>query len=247
MHTPYTILCVKWGKKYDADYVLNLKSQIDKNFDLPYNFYCLTDNPETEYDIQLPTYWDDCYDPERNFFWAYRKCYMFNENFSLKMDGGYFLYLDLDILIHQNIEYFFKLDMNKPYIVRGWWNDIDNCRRNFGQVKSTPLNSSVIRWNRSQLRGIWDHIDGHKEVIFFTYKTIDNYLNHHFYNVWDEKVSFFNTYPKGDIYSWYKGNIFPEDMALKKIRSDHKICLFNNSTKDTYEDMFEIEELRKVW
>ena len=33
----------------------------------------------------------------------------------------------------------------------------------------------------------------------------------------------------------------------EKIRKDHKICLFNNSTKPTFEDMFEIEELRKEW
>ena len=56
-----------------------------------------------------------------------------------------------------------------------------------------------------------------------------------------------NVYPKGDIYSWYKGNIFQDDMEAKKIREDHKICLFNNSTVETYEDMFEIEELKKLW
>ena len=26
-----TILCVKWGDKYDDDYVMHLKSQIDQN------------------------------------------------------------------------------------------------------------------------------------------------------------------------------------------------------------------------
>ena len=28
--------------------------------------------------------------------------------------------------------------------------------------------------------------------------------------------SFLNVFPKGDIYSWYKGNIFPDDMEPKK-------------------------------
>ena len=248
MNSIYTILCVKWGDKYDSDYVLNLKEQVDKNFTLPYNFYCVTDNPETEYDIQLPTNWDQYYDPEKDFFWAYRKCYMFNESlFPNKLLGTQFLYLDLDILIHQDLKYFFTLNMQRPYIVRGWWNDIENCRKNYGKIKSTPLNSSVIRWNRGQMISVYNHIEKHKEVTFFTYRTIDNYFNHNFYKIWNEKVSFFNVYPKGDIYSWYKGNIFPEDMDLKKIRQDHKICLFNNSTKDTYEDMFEIEELRKLW
>ena len=174
MNSIYTILCVKWGDKYDSDYVLNLKEQVDKNFTLPYNFYCLTDNPETEYDIQLPTNWDQYYDPEKDFFWAYRKCYMFNESlFPNELLGTQFLYLDLDILIHQDLKYFFTLNMQKPYIVRGWWNDINNCRKNFGQIKSTPLNSSVIRWNRGQMISVYNFIEEHPEVI----KQIEDFMN----------------------------------------------------------------------
>ena len=45
------------------------------------------------------------------------------------------------------------------------------------------------------------------------------------------------------MYSWYKGNIFNEDMELKKLRPDHKICLFNNSASDDYD----VEEFRKLW
>ena len=73
-----TILCVKWGDKYDHTYVEKLKEQCEQNCSVPFNFYCLTDNPTQPYDIQLPTYWDQYYLPEKNFFWAYRKCYMFH-------------------------------------------------------------------------------------------------------------------------------------------------------------------------
>ena len=229
-----TILCVKWGTKYD-DYVEKLKSQIEKNCSVPFNFYCITDNPTKEYDILCSN------------FWAYRKLYIFNEDlFPIK--GNKFLYLDLDILIHQDLKYFFDLEMSKPYIVKGYWNDIDNCKKNYGKIMSTPLNSSVVRWNRGQLKPIYDHVTKNSEVIFFTYRTIDNYYNHFFYNMWEENESFFNVYPKGDVYSWYKGNIFPEDMNLKKLRTDHKICLFNNSadTKNN-EHMYEIEEIKQLW
>ena len=60
---------------------------------------------------------------------------------------------------------------------------------------------------------------------------VDNYFNHRWYNIWNEDESFFKGFPQGDTYSWYKGNIFPEDMAKKTKRLDHKICLFNNSTQ----------------
>ena len=66
---------------------------------------------------------------------------------------------------------------------------------------------------------------------------------------YDEKGSFFGTYPKGDIYSWYKGNTFPNDLDPYKIRPDHKICLFNNSASKIYSDekMYDIKELDDKW
>jgi len=47
--------------------------------------------------------------------------------------------------------------------------------------------------------------------------------------VWNEDKGFFRGFPHGDIYSWYKGNIFPDDMEVHTLREDHKICLYNNS------------------
>ena len=119
--------------------------------------------------------------------------------------------------------------MDKPWIVRGWWNDPDTVKRNFAKHKSTPINSSVIRWDRGQLTTIEKKINKNAEVIFYTYPSADNYFNHHWYNVWDEDEGFFQGFPKGDIYSYYKGNVFPEDMQKNIIRPDLKIGLFNNS------------------
>ena len=50
-----TILCVKWGDKYDSSFIEKLREQIKKNCSIPFNFYCLTDKPEKEYDIQRLT------------------------------------------------------------------------------------------------------------------------------------------------------------------------------------------------
>ena len=263
-----TVLCVRWGDKYNDTYVKKLKEQLDKHLTVPFNFYCLTDNPKEEYDIQLPTLWDKHYRADKNMFWAYRKCYMFNiDKHFPQIKGTQFLYFDLDILIHNNIDCMFELDMYRPYIVRGWWNDITNCRKNFGVVKSTPLNSSCIRWNRGQLDIIEKHIHKNREVVFFSYKTIDNYFNHFWYNIWEEDVEYHERYhvkqsekfmehyapnllqgfPKGWIYSWHKGNIFPDDMETKKLRKDLKICLFNNSYKSDDDEMPDIEEIKKLW
>lgn len=265
-----TVLCVRWGDKYDDTYVKKLKEQLEKHLTVPFNFYCLTDNPKEEYDIQLPTVWDKYYRADNKMFWAYRKCYMFNiDKYFPQIKGSQFLYFDLDILIHQNIDCMFELDVYRPYIVRGWWNDAVNCKKNYGQIKSPPLNSSCIRWHRQQLSLIEKHIDKHKEVIFFTYRTIDNYFNHFWYNIWEEDIpyherergadvgksipafdagiDFLQGFPKGYFYSWYKGNIFPDDMEDHKLRLDHKVCLFNNSYNSPDDEMKDIEDIKKLW
>ena len=180
--TENTILCVKWGDKYGNEYVERLKDQVEKNCSVPFNFYCLTDNPTQPYDVQLPTTWDAY---ENGNFWAYRKLHMFNEK-TIDIKGNQFLYLDLDVIIQQDLKYFFEFDVTIPYIVKGWWNDIEVCKKNFAKFQSPMINSSVIRWNRTQLQKVYKHINDNLDVIFFTYPTIDNYLNHFWYNMHDD-------------------------------------------------------------
>ena len=55
---------------------------------------------------------------------------------------------------------------------------------------------------------------------------------------------FFRGFPKGDIYSYYKGNTFPDDMELRKMRNDQRICLFNNST---YTEGEYVEDIKEQW
>ena len=160
------ILCVKWGDKYSSLYVEKLKQQIEKYCSYDFNFYCLTDKPEKEYDLQLPQLWDKYFIPDKNHFWAYRKLYMFNDF----IEGDEFLFFDLDVILHNSIDYFFELEMSKPWIVRGWWNDIEVCKKNYNKGISPLINSSVIRWNRGQLKDIYDHITFVPRIYFIFFK-----------------------------------------------------------------------------
>lgn len=235
------ILCVKWGNKYDG-YEEKLKEQVEKNCSYDFKFYCLTDKPEKKYHIKIPLLWDSYYNPKTNHFWAYRKTYMFRESLFKKLDGDEFLFFDLDVLIHGSIDYFWELPMEKPWIIKGWWNDIGVCKRNYNQGISPMINSSVIRWNRNQLYNVHMDIDRNLDFTFFTYKTLDNYLNRNWYDIDQDQSKMFNFFPKGKIYSWYKGNIFPDDMETNVLRKDHIVCLFNNNT---IEDDRAIEKLWK--
>ena len=248
--TENNIVCMKWGDKYDDSYVEKLKEQCEANCSVPFNFWCFTEKPEKDYHIKLWNPGPIChlYDHDRGYFWAYRKCYMFRSH-QLEGDDSYFptnskiLFLDLDVIIHQDLKYFFDLPNDKPWIVRGWWNDPIIVRKNYARYKSTVINSSIILWTKGQMIPVWEHVRENAEILFFTYPSLDNYFAHQWYNTYEEE-GLMEPFPKGDIYSWYKGNIFPDDMELKKLRTDHKICLFNNSThvEGVYDD-----EIKKLW
>jgi len=39
-----TIICMKWGTKYNADYVNKLYAMVKRNLTLPFQMVCFTDN-----------------------------------------------------------------------------------------------------------------------------------------------------------------------------------------------------------
>ena len=51
----------------------------------------------------------------------------------------------------------------------------------------------------------------------FSHILVDNYFVHHWYDPWEDS-GYLQGFPQGDIYSWYKGNVFPNDM--EKINLD---------------------------
>jgi hypothetical protein len=233
------IVCVKWGDKYSDTFVHALKYQLSKYCSLDFNFYCFTDNVTEDYDRPLPYNWTPS---EKGNFWAYRKTYIFDDI----IEEDEILYLDLDVLIHESIDKFFELDMSKPWIVKGWWNDPDTCRKNYSKMQSPILNSSMIRWNKGQMLPVFDHIVKHKDVIFFTYPTLDNYLAHNWYDMdLEGDYSFFNVFSWRDVESHYKGRLhtsYISEYAFDlRENPNPAIELFNNS------DLTAKDDLEKLW
>lgn len=232
-----TILCLKWGDKYNG-YEQKLYDTVKDQCD---RFYCVTDNPTNEYDIKLPSVWPthDCFTVEKAYLW---------KEDLLEVEGDEFIFFDLDVLIHNSIEPLWNLDMEKPYLVEGRWQNPLYLKKNYGKNgQGTKWNSSLVRWNRGQCEPIFDQLNKHFDYLTYTYYSFDNYLIHKWYNVIKDE-GFFQGFPEGVAYSWYKGNIFPHDMETKKFRDDHIICMFNNSEWiDEEEEMTDIEELKPVW
>jgi hypothetical protein len=100
-----TVLCMKWGRRYGANYVNTLYSMVERNLTLPHRFICLTDDaqgirPEVECRslpaLTLAPEW------ERS---PWRKLSCFAPE--LRDLDGPVLFLDLDLVIVDEIDCFF--------------------------------------------------------------------------------------------------------------------------------------------
>lgn len=97
---------MKWGNKFSYEYVNRLYSMVKRNLSLPFRFICFTDdgtNIRSEVEIKsLPELNLPAQSPER----GWRKLTVFKENFG-NLEGKT-LFLDLDVVIVENIDCFFE-------------------------------------------------------------------------------------------------------------------------------------------
>jgi hypothetical protein len=106
-HEPvYNVICMKWGDAYTAHYVNVLHNMVRRQLTLPHRFVCFTDDPKGLNDgiehFPLP----DVRVPARLQREAWRKVGTFS--YPLADLEGVALFLDLDIVIVDNIDCFFR-------------------------------------------------------------------------------------------------------------------------------------------
>ena len=148
---------MKWGDKFPADYVNRLYGMVSRNLSLPFKFVCFTDSqdniaPEVEIqslsELSLPTN-----TPER----GWRKLTVFAQSFGGLT--GKTLFLDLDVVIVDNIDCFFT--QSGDFLIA---HDKKNPSKNEG-------NSSVFRFNIGQYSQILSNFEQN-------FNTIKNEVRH---------------------------------------------------------------------
>lgn len=133
------VVCLKHGAKYNSDYVNRLYNMVRRNLTIPFNFFCLTEdsngiNPAVNI-LPLPSI------PVQG--WWY-KPYVFSKELNLQ---GEILFLDLDIVIINNIDYFFNKNTSNLYIIR------DFTRATIH--KWEKFNSSVFKFHSGSHECVW--------------------------------------------------------------------------------------------
>lgn len=139
------VICLKWGNKFHSEYVNVLYRKI-KQYSPTLTFHCITDN-ETDIDPNINII--PCY-PELETWW--NKLYVFSKDFPIK---GSLLFLDLDLIITNDITPLFEYEYPRPCIIHDFLkNQIKDWKR---------FNSSVFRLEHGTLSKVFDTFLENKE------------------------------------------------------------------------------------
>ena len=126
------IVCLKWGNKYSADYVNNLRNMVARHTTVDYEFVCFTDDSSgIDKDIRVEPL------PRLPATGWWFKPYFLSAD--LPLDGT-LLFLDLDLVVFNNIDHFFTYQPNKFCIIRDFNRQF---RRNWDRMNSSVFRTQV--------------------------------------------------------------------------------------------------------
>ena len=153
-----TVACVFWGDKFSDDYVYNLKSMVERNTTVPHQFVCFSDRKlEGIKTVKLI--------PGYEGWW--NKMQMFNTDFKL---GNRVVYLDLDTLIVDNIDWLLEYDGMFMGI-----EDLGAVNEHQPELKGR-LQSGVMSWDYRLNSHLWNRFTSSGESQ--RYRGDGEYLNH---------------------------------------------------------------------
>ena len=165
------IIVVKWGNKFTPEHVNRLYRMAKRNITLPFTFYCHTEDPTDIYDEIEIIPLDETLDLEK-WWW---KLTLFKKN---SLDGIN-LYLDLDVVIQNNIDHLFsKVVKDRLTLIfhdEDWDDQIFN---NLNPTTAPEYNSSIMLWYNNENQNIYDKFIENIKVYQNVYEGIDRFLTH---------------------------------------------------------------------
>ena len=214
---------------------------VQENYHNDFTFTCYTDdntglNCDTkdipDIDPLHPKYWFG----KENYCWDRSKFLMFNSHNFLGYDG-HWCFLDLDVIIQNDITDIHELSLKPRLIHVQWQNPNHKHDRKFIDIRGTYFNSSVMCWNKDQCEHIfWDAIEEEQQIFRTFYKGTDNY------HYWRQR-DFWKNIPNDWVYSYNRGKSYPDDIKSHKYREECKFCLFNVDVIKTDNKQIKIDEL----
>lgn len=163
---PINIFCLKWGTKYDKDWVIRLYNLCRKTIKHEFTFYCYTDQP-FEYEgikiLEIP-------DSDKYLSVWWHKIGLFNMPEFQDQNNIFF---DLDMFIREDItneiKEWFSTISEENYLSMSWCPALDFYKWH---------NSSIFVWRNSKLlkEKIYDYIMKDEFSVMFKYTGFDMFL-----------------------------------------------------------------------
>lgn len=153
----YNIICMKWGTAYGPEYVNILAAMVKRHVTLPHKFICFTDDTtgihshiETRAIPEIPL-------GSAPIFSGWRKLASLSPELGLT---GTVLFLDLDLIIMENMDQFLTYKPGEFCIIENWT-----------QMGQGIGNSSVYRYEAEKHHDIFnDFVQNHEQI----YKDVVN-------------------------------------------------------------------------
>lgn len=141
-----TVVCLKWGDKYPAEYVNRLYRMVNKHLSREFNFVCITENAEGLYpEITIASL-----EQEEGLTGWWYKLQLFKKNaYGL---SGKILFMDLDTVIVSSMDALFEFAANDFTIIK----DLQ---------KGKVYNSSLFCFTANTQQQIWHSFLADKDNI----------------------------------------------------------------------------------
>ncbi len=211
------VICMKWGDKFGPEYVNRLYKMVEKNLTLEHRFVCFTDNSEglnEGIEVRpLPEMQLDSALPER----GWRKLTVFQEK--LADLEGQALFLDLDIVILDNINSFFE-EEGEFLIIKDW-----------DFPKDIIGNSSVFRFDIGKYPEILSNFIQNGEAVRERHRNEQAYLSYAVKEIGDKQnKELLKYWPKSWCVSFKRNCLrkFPLNyFMMAKFPQNAKILIFH--------------------
>ena len=183
------ISCLKWGTLYGPEYVNRTYGGLLKHCKEPFHFVCYTDDAngicsqiEVKDIEELRPY-------NTKMVFTYEKLMLIDKD---EYDKN--LWIDLDVLVHEDITDLITRPHNNITFIWNYWNDYERMSLfNYGRGVSCHTNSSFVAWDKGTATWLSEYTHKHWKKIEWTYKSLDKYLfyQHHRngrINLWEDGI-----------------------------------------------------------
>ncbi len=160
-----TVICIKWGTRYGADYVNRLASMIWRNTARPTRVICFTDDAKgIDPRVTIAPLPDYPNIPERARWTGWRKLSLWQHPLA-DLEGDV-LFFDLDVVITGSIDAFFDFEPGRFAVAENW----SEMGQNIG-------NTTVYRFPAGKMTHIYEDFIRDPEAVLAKYRNEQKYIS----------------------------------------------------------------------